>query len=234
MSVIVLIPAAGMGRRMKASVNKQYLPLGDRPILAHTIALFDIHPRVDHIYVIVPADEITLCRMEVLQPFHFQKVRELVAGGDERQDSVLNGLLACKAGADDIILVHDGVRPLLPAANLDRMLDHIEAEGPCVVGVRVKDTIKQVVNGRVEKTPEREGLWQAQTPQAFRYGQLLDAHMLAVNDGFRGSDDSSLMERQGHSITMIEGSYRNIKITTPEDLLLAGAFLDNNPGELSA
>jgi 2-C-methyl-D-erythritol 4-phosphate cytidylyltransferase len=228
MSVFVLIPAAGMGRRMKAAVNKQYLPLHDRPILAHTIALFDNHPRVDHVYVITPADEFAMCQSEVLQPFGFRKVRDLVAGGTERQDSVRNGLLACGAEAEDIVLVHDGVRPLLPAATIDRVLDKVAVEGACVVAVPVKDTIKQVADGRIEMTPDRRRLWQAQTPQAFRYGQLCAAYEQAARDGFLGSDDASLVERMGQPVAIVEGSYRNIKITTPEDLMLARAFLENS------
>lgn len=227
MSVFVIIPAAGMGRRMGATVNKQYLPLNGRPILAHTIALFDQHPLIDKIYLITPADEFELCRREVLEPNSFAKVQELVPGGAERQDSVRNGLLACAAGPEDILLIHDGVRPLLQPALIDKLVAEVQARGACLVGVPVKDTIKQVVDGRIEGTPERSGLWQAQTPQAFRYGQILDAYQRAQQDGFRGTDDASLVERLGQSVTVVAGSYRNIKITTPEDLLLARAFLDN-------
>jgi len=216
-----------MGRRMGATVNKQYLPLNGRPILAHTIALFDQHPLIDKIYLITPADEFELCRREVLEPNSFAKVQELVPGGAERQDSVRNGLLACAAGPEDILLIHDGVRPLLQPALIDKLVAEVQARGACLVGVPVKDTIKQVVDGRIEGTPERSGLWQAQTPQAFRYGQILDAYQRAQQDGFRGTDDASLVERLGQSVTVVAGSYRNIKITTPEDLLLARAFLDN-------
>jgi 2-C-methyl-D-erythritol 4-phosphate cytidylyltransferase len=225
MNVVVLIPAAGMGRRMGAAVNKQYLPLNDRPILAHTIALFDNHPRVDRIHVIIPAAEMAQCRAEVLEPCGFRKVGELIAGGAERQDSVRNGLLACGAETDDIVLIHDGVRPLLPATLVDRIVGRVMADGACVVGVPVKDTIKQVRDGRITGTPDRRFLWQAQTPQAFRFGQILRAHEQAVEDGFCGSDDASLVERLGLPVGIVEGSYRNIKITTPEDLLLARAFL---------
>jgi 2-C-methyl-D-erythritol 4-phosphate cytidylyltransferase len=225
MNVVVLIPAAGMGRRMGAAVNKQYLPLNDRPILAHTIALFDNHPRVDRIHVIIPAAEMAQCRAEVLEPCGFRKVGELIAGGAERQDSVRNGLLACGAETDDIVLIHDGVRPLLPATLVDRIVDRVMADGACVVGVPVKDTIKQVRDGRITGTPDRRFLWQAQTPQAFRFGQILRAHEQAVEDGFCGSDDASLVERLGLPVGIVKGSYRNIKITTPEDLLLARAFL---------
>ncbi|OEU75284.1 MAG: 2-C-methyl-D-erythritol 4-phosphate cytidylyltransferase [Desulfuromonadales bacterium C00003107] len=227
MSVFVLIPAAGMGRRMGATVNKQYLPLNGRPILGHTIALFDEHPLIDKIYVITPADEFELCRREVLEPGNFCKVQGLVPGGAERQDSVRNGLQACAAGPDDIVLIHDGVRPLLQPELIDRLVAEVQERGACLVGVPVKDTIKQVADGRIEGTPDRSGLWQAQTPQAFRYGQILEAYRRAQQDGFRGTDDASLVERLGLPVTVIAGSYRNIKLTTPEDLLLARAFLDN-------
>ncbi len=138
-----------------------------------------------------------------------------------------NGLQACVAGPEDIVLIHDGVRPLLQPALIDKLVAQVQARGACLVGVPVKDTIKQVVDGRIAGTPKRSGLWQAQTPQAFRYGQILDAYQRAQQDGFRGTDDASLLERLGQSVTVVAGSYRNIKITTPEDLLLARVFLDN-------
>ncbi len=227
MSVFVLIPAAGMGRRMGAAVNKQYLPLAGRPILAHTIALFDGHPLIDKIFLITPADEFALCRREVLVPNDFRKVQQLVPGGAERQDSVFNGLRACGATGDDIVLIHDGVRPLLQPQLIDRLVAEVRERGACLVGVPVKDTIKRVVDGRIQETPDRRDLWQAQTPQAFRYGQIAEAYNRADRDGFRGTDDASLVERLGQPVTVVAGSYRNIKITTPEDLLLARAFLDH-------
>jgi len=225
MSVIVLIPAAGMGRRMQASFNKQYLVLDDRPILAHTLSLFDDHPRVDHIYLISPADEIPFCRREVVQRFGFRKVRELVVGGAERQDSVRNGLRACHADDDDIVLIHDGVRPFFPSRLIDAVIDTATRVGGSVIGVPVKDTIKDVEDGLIVGTPERGRLWQAQTPQGFRYPLIREAHEQALADGWRGTDDASLVERLGQPVAMLEGSYRNIKITTPEDLVLARAFL---------
>ncbi|NIQ92860.1 MAG: 2-C-methyl-D-erythritol 4-phosphate cytidylyltransferase [Desulfuromonadales bacterium] len=226
MKTIALIPAAGMGRRMQAGINKQYLHLGGRPILAHTLALFDGHPRVDRIIVISPAEEIDFCRTEVVERFGFAKVRAVVAGGAERQDSVRNGLQAASAGADDIVLVHDGVRPLLPPALIDAAIDTAGRDGACIVGVPVKDTVKNVENGTVVATPDRRRLWLAQTPQAFRFALLDEAYRRAASEGYAGTDDASLVERLGHPVAMVEGSYRNIKITTPEDLILARAFLD--------
>jgi 2-C-methyl-D-erythritol 4-phosphate cytidylyltransferase len=228
MSIYVLIPAAGMGRRMGASVNKQYLPLGDRPVLSHTIALFDHHPSIDHIYVICPEAEMPLCQQQVIDPFGFSKVRPLVAGGAERQDSVRNGLQACQANDEDIVLIHDGARPLLSADLIDPVIASTQRLGAAIVGVPVKDTIKQVSNGLIDATPDRSGLWQAQTPQGFRYGLICEAHAKAQRQNYRGTDDASLIEWLGGPVAMLEGSYRNIKITTPEDLVLARAFLNSS------
>ncbi len=209
---------------MGGSGNKQYLQLADRPILAHTIALFDRHPSIDRIFVISPAEEIPFCRSEIIDRYGFAKVREVIAGGDERQDSVGNGLQACGAVADDIVLIHDGVRPFLSAAIIDETIRLAASVGGCVVGVPVIDTIKEVKAGRITDTPERRRLWRAQTPQAFPFEVIRVAHERARQDGFNGSDDSSLVERLGWPVAMLTGSYRNIKITTPEDLLLAELF----------
>ena len=237
MSVTVLIPAAGMGARMGASVNKQYLILADRPVLAHTLRLFDHHPSIDHIFIVSPEEEIDYCRAEVVERFGFVKVRDLIPGGAERQDSVYNGLSACAAANSDIVLIHDGVRPFFPSHRIEEVVTAAERNGACVVGVPVKDTIKEVAEGLIRSTPDRRRLWQAQTPQAFVFGLIRDAHERAGQEGFRGTDDASLVERIGHPVAMIEGSYRNIKITTPEDLILAEAFIRmqiENEGHLFA
>lgn len=225
MSVIVLIPAAGTGSRMRAAVNKQYLTLADRPILAHTLKLFDTHPAVDRIHVISPAAEIDQCRSKVVERFSFTKTCSIIAGGAERQDSVRNGLLGCGAANDDIVLIHDGARPFFSPDLISEVVRVASEVGACLVGVPVKDTIKEVTAGLVSGTPDRNRLWQAQTPQAFRFALIRDAHERATRDGFRGTDDASLVERLGRPVAMIEGNYRNIKITTPEDLILAEAFL---------
>jgi len=225
MSVTVLIPAAGTGSRMRAAVNKQYLTLADRPILAHTLNLFDAHPAIDRIHVISPAAEMDQCRRDVVERYAFTKVCNIIAGGAERQDSVRNGLLECGAASDDIVLIHDGARPFFPPELISKVVRAASETGACLVGVPVKDTIKEVADRMVAGTPDRSRLWQAQTPQAFRFALIRDAHEQALRDGFRGTDDASLVERLGWPVAMIEGSYRNIKITTPEDLVLAEAFL---------
>ena len=231
MKATVLIPAAGMGRRMGASVNKQYLDLAGKPILAHTLALFDQHPQVEHIYLILPADEIDYCRQQIIEPYSFTKVRELVPGGAERQDSVRNGLRALeKDGLDQperIVLVHDGARPLFDPQLLPELLTIISQKGACIVGAPAKDTIKEVDEGFISGTPDRKRLWQAQTPQGFRYQLFADAFRSADEVGFLGTDDASLLERVGQPVAMLQGDYRNIKVTTPEDLVIATALLDS-------
>jgi 2-C-methyl-D-erythritol 4-phosphate cytidylyltransferase len=225
MSCIVLIPAAGMGRRMGAAVNKQYLSLAGRPILAHTLTLFESHPLIDHIFVISPPAEISYCRTEVVERFGFTKVREVVAGGAERQDSVKRGLEAAAPADDDLVLVHDGVRPFFAPELIPQVLETARRTGGCIVGIPVKDTVKSVEEGRITGTLDRRRLWLAQTPQAFPAGILREAYARAAAEGFSGTDDASLVERLGRPVAMLPGSERNIKITTPGDLTLARAFL---------
>lgn len=231
MKATVLIPAAGMGRRMGTTVNKQYLDLAGKPILAHTLALFDQHPQVEHIYPILPADDIDYCRQQIIEPYRFSKVRRLVPGGDERQDSVRNGMLAlAEDGLDQperIVLVHDGARPLFNPQLLSELIEVIIKQGACIVGVPAKDTIKEIDNGLISNTPERKRLWQAQTPQGFRYRLLASAFAQAAAEQFLGTDDASLLERFNMPVAILQGDYRNIKVTTPEDLVIATALLDS-------
>lgn len=225
MATIALIPAAGMGKRMGAGMNKQYLQIGGMPILARTVAVFEQAPFVDAIYIISPEDEILYCQREVVAAHGFTKVRAVVAGGAERQHSVMNGLRAADADDDDLVLIHDGVRPFVPLHVLQRAIDVARTADGALVAVPAKDTIKVVANGIIRDTPPRETLWLAQTPQAFRYGIIRAAHEIAEAEGFLGTDDASLVERLGKEIHIVLGDYRNIKITTPEDLVLAEAFL---------
>jgi 2-C-methyl-D-erythritol 4-phosphate cytidylyltransferase len=225
-----LIPAAGMGKRMGASINKQYLELAGMPILARTIAVFEKAPFIDGICVVSPADEIPYCREQVIEAYGFRKVLEIVPGGRERQNSVMNGLRALqrRAGEDDVVLIHDGVRPLISRELLREAIDVARDSDGALVAVPAKDTIKTVRDGIVIATPDRDTLWQAQTPQAFRFGVICSAHMAAEQEGFMGTDDASLVERRGGAVRIVRGDYRNIKITTPEDIVLAEAFLAGN------
>lgn len=233
--VFAVIPAAGMGKRMGASINKQYLQLGGMPIVARTLQIFQQHARIAGIMLVIPEDEIAYCRATVIDPFGLNKVLAVVPGGAERQHSVMNGLNALRDRAedDDIVVIHDGVRPFISSTVLDQAVSLAEAGCGALTAVPAKDTIKVVQNGRVVETPDRATLWQAQTPQAFRYGQILEAHRQAAAEGFLGTDDCSLAERAGLVVRIVQGSYRNIKITTPEDLVLAEAFLKESDGGTS-
>lgn len=225
MNVHVIVPAAGAGRRFGADIKKQYLMLGDRPLLAVTLERLASHPRVDAITVVAPADELEYCRNEVIEHFGIDKVVGLVEGGAERQDSVRNGLQACQAADDDIVLIHDGVRPLLPLETLDALIDAAVTEGGSLLAIPAQDTIKEAADGQVVGTLDRSRLWQAQTPQAFRYERILDAHQRARQDSYQGTDDASLLEWCGWPVAVVPGSAYNLKVTTPEDLVLAKALL---------
>lgn len=231
----VLIPAAGMGRRMGVSINKQYLDLAGRPILTHTLALFESHPQVEHIYPIIPRDEIPHCRQQIIDRYGFSKVRRLVPGGAERQDSVRNGLLAlAEDGLDQperIVLIHDGARPLFNPQLLPKLIERIATEGACIIGVPVKDTIKEVDDDFIYNSPQRQRLWQAQTPQGFCYQLIASAFARADAERFLGTDDASLLERYEIPVAILPGDYRNIKVTTPEDLIIATALLDSQQEE---
>jgi 2-C-methyl-D-erythritol 4-phosphate cytidylyltransferase len=227
LKAFALIPAAGMGKRMGASVNKQYLQLGGLPILAHTLAVFQQCPQISGVCLVSPADEIAFCRDQVVAAHGFSKVIDIVPGGRERQNSVMNGLKALKryAASDDVVLIHDGVRPFITPELLRESIAVARTGDGALVAVQAKDTIKTVRDGIVLDTPDRSTLWQAQTPQTFRFGLILDAHQSAEDAGFIGTDDASLVERRKGRVRIVPGDYRNIKITTPEDLILAEAFL---------
>lgn len=222
-----LVPAAGMGKRMGADMNKQYLLLDGMPIVARTLQVFQQSDLIKGIVLVTPEPEIPFCRSEVVERYNLSKVLAIAPGGKERQNSVLNGLteLAKHADLEDIVLIHDGVRPFIDNQMLMNAYYMACKTGGSLVAVQAKDTIKEVQNGIVTATPERVNLWQAQTPQTFRLGDILDAHRKAEKDGILGTDDCALMERSGFKINIVYGSYRNIKITTPEDLILAEAFL---------
>jgi len=222
-----LIPAAGMGKRMGATINKQYLQLDGMPIVARTIAVFENSPLIDGIMLVIPEEEIPYCREHVVNAYCFTKIIAIVAGGKERQNSVMNGLKALEqhASANDVILIHDGVRPFITPQIIEESIKIAGTGEGALLAVPVKDTIKRAFNGLVTDTPDRESLWQAQTPQSFQFSSIYQAHNKAQEDAFIGTDDASLLERLGGTVRILRGDYCNIKITTPEDLVLAEVFL---------
>ena len=218
MKTVVIIPAGGTGRRMGGEIPKQYLSLAGIPILVHTLREFQQSPFVNEIFLVVPEGDVTDVRRDLVERYDLAKVSLVVAGGRERQDSVRNAIMHVR-DEHEIILVHDGVRPFVTGALIERTVAGAKEFGAAVPGIPVRDTVKAAdATGRVVKTVQREGLWLVQTPQAFRREVILAAYERASADGFYGSDDASLVERTGIPVRMIPGDADNIKVTTPEDL----------------
>lgn len=221
MKTIAIIPAGGSGKRMRGGLSKQYLPLDGKPILAHTLNVFQLSPDIDGIVVVTPAADLQMVRQTIIDPYRISKVRHVLAGGEQRQDSVRNGLAAI--GNDcEIVLIHDAVRPFVSAGLISQAVREAKKHGAVTVGTPVKDTVKRVDrNGAVLETLDRRFLWMTQTPQAFKRSIIQEAYRRADEDGFYGTDDASLVERMGSRLQMIAAFDENIKITTPEDLLMA-------------
>jgi len=223
--VSAIIVAAGKGLRMNHSVRKQYLLIAGRPILGHTLLVFDGSERIDEVFVVISKEDFDFCRDTLIPPLKLKKKINLVSGGTERQDSVYNGLLALSQKTDTVV-IHDGVRPFVRPEELAACITGVEETGACILGIPAGDTLKHVgKTGRIEKTLARDNIWLAQTPQVFKYELILKAHETARRDGFRGTDDALLVEQLGIDVKIIPGSKTNIKITTPQDLDLAEAIL---------
>ena len=225
--VCTLIPAAGKGSRMAHSVKKPYLELAQKPILAHTIQRFEQNSAVDAIFVIVDRADFSECHATVLRPYAFTKVQKLVGGGETRQMSVYNGIRALSADVD-FVIVHDGVRPFVTDEVIFACLAAADECGAAVAAVPVKDTIKIAnANSFIVETPAREQLWAVQTPQVFRKSLLEEAHQAAHARQLTATDDASLVEQLGFPVKLVEGSYANVKITTPVDLQIAEVLLSD-------
>jgi len=226
---LALIVAAGRGRRMKEAIPKQYVRIDGCPIIGHTLKIFDACDMIRHIYLVVPENDLDYCREKILPSLKLKKRVFCVAGGRERQESVLNGLNAMEDPKnDDIVVIHDGVRPLVRCEHINACIDASRRWGACILGNPVFDTLKSVDSSHfIRGTVERSGVWTAQTPQAFRYDLIRNAHEQARIAGYKATDDASLLERLGEKVKMISGSRLNIKITTREDLKFANIFLQS-------
>jgi len=225
MSTVAIISAAGLSKRM--GQPKLFLDLGGQTVLERTLVVFQATKVIDEIILVVNQEDV-----ERSKKLSFSKIKQVIIGGQERQDSVCNGLKALPTEAD-IVAVHDGARPLVTPAIVERAVAEAKKTGAAVVGMPVKDTIKQITNDELRmtnegitilKTLERKQLWQAQTPQVFKKDILLKAY--EAKGIVKATDDAMLVEKLGHKVTMVLGSYANIKITTPEDLIFAQAIVD--------
>lgn len=228
MQVFAILPAAGLGTRMAGPQPKQFLALNGLPILIHSLRAFAAVKRVTAIYVAVRKPEIERVQTQIAE-YGFAGRVQVVEGGDSRQQSVSNALSALPAEADDIVLVHDAVRPLIDTATIDRTIDAVAEFGAAIVGLPAVDTIKQVERtahgALVTSTIPREFIVLAQTPQGFRYGLLQRAFADATADGFTGTDEASVVERAGLPVAVVHGSQVNLKITQQGDLELAEFYL---------
>ena len=220
-----IIVAAGLGVRMGGPISKPYLPLGGVPILKRTLSVFTQSGLFEEIILVVAATETAFCREQIADGLSTASTLQIVAGGRDRQESVFKGLVSCGGKADDMVLIHDGVRPFVSTEVLSQCLEAATTDGACLTAVAACDTLKQVGgNGRIVQTLPRDAVWLAQTPQGFRLGLIREAHRRARQEGFMGTDDGQLVERLGKAVTIVPGSRMNIKITTPEDLQLAEAI----------
>lgn len=220
----VVIVAAGSGKRMKLDFNKQYIKIREKEVIAHTIDVFYKNNNIDEIVVCIKKEEENFFKEHIINKYNFKNVK-LAYGGAERQDSIHNGLNMVNKDCD-IVLIHDGARPFVDDSVINESIEVAKAKRAVVAGVPVRDTIKVVNNDTIEETPERSMLWSAQTPQTFEYKLIVKAYEEAYKNGYYGTDDSMLVEYIGNSVTMIMGSYENIKITTPEDVEYAEHILN--------
>lgn len=223
--VYAVIVAAGKGVRMNRTTSKQYLELVGVPLLSITLKAFDKCSLIDKIILVVPSGDIGFCMEKIINPSGIQKTVIPVAGGLKRQDSVYNGLLSVDEKKSTVV-IHDGVRPFVSPSSIEECIREAVLHGACILGLPASDTLKLADgSGYIEKTLERDSVWLAQTPQAFDYSLIKKAHDIARKEGFRGTDDASLVERLGEKVRIIRGSINNIKITTPEDLAIARVIL---------
>ncbi|MBE5886799.1 MAG: 2-C-methyl-D-erythritol 4-phosphate cytidylyltransferase [Lachnospiraceae bacterium] len=228
--IIAIVLAAGRGKRMQSDVAKQYLLVRNKPVLYYSLKAFQ-DSIVDEIILVTAENEITYCKEEIVDKYAITKVSQIVAGGKERYHSVYNGLKACKDA--EVVLIHDGARPFVDEAIIERNVRMVKEHGACVSGMPVKDTIKiSDVEGYVKETPRRDLIWTIQTPQTFRYDLIRNSYdvFLAREEEYSKqysvTDDSMVAEIFGGiKVKLVEGSYNNVKITTPEDMVLAEVIL---------
>ena len=233
MKTTAIVLAGGSGKRMNSAVKKQFLEIKDKPLLYYSLKAFE-DSFIDEVILVASEEDKVYCKKEIIEKYGFQKVKEIVPGGKERYHSVANGVMA--AGVCDYIFIHDGARPFVSHEMLDRLLEEVQHSGACVAGMPVKDTIKIAdADGFIETTPRRDLVWMIQTPQVFTYELIYKAYNLLLKEetslvekGISITDDAMVVETLlGEKVKLVEGSYKNIKITTPEDISVAEGFLQD-------
>lgn len=221
----VVVAAAGAGSRMGSRINKQYLLLNNRPVLAYSLDIFEQFDAVDEIIIVARESELSYCEQEIVKKYNYRKVSRVIAGGPERQDSVWAGL----SHLDDqtaYVAVHDGARPLLSLDLLQALYQEAQRWGAAIPGVIARDTLKMIDRDSfVSHTLDRSSVVAVQTPQIFQFQELKRAYQEAFYDDFRATDDASLFERYIGRVKVVAGQYDNLKITTPEDIIIAESLL---------
>jgi 2-C-methyl-D-erythritol 4-phosphate cytidylyltransferase len=220
----VIIVAAGKGTRVGGTISKQFIEILDKPVLYYTLRAFSKCDLISEIYLVLSKNDMAYCKENILEKYEFHKKIIIVEGGRERQDSVYNGLKAIDKC--DVVLIHDGARPFISEDIIIRGIKNAKDYGACACGVMPKDTIKiRDTGGYSVDTPERSTLFAVQTPQCFLYSVIMECHEKVKGSNLSVTDDTMVVEKYGHKVFLFEGDYKNIKITTPEDIILAEGIL---------
>jgi 2-C-methyl-D-erythritol 4-phosphate cytidylyltransferase len=221
---LAVVVAGGSGIRMNANLPKQYLQIAGKPILAMATEVFENSPLIDEIILVVAEEYLAYASYEIVDKYKMKKVAKIISGGTTRQESVLAGLSASPQ-VTDYVAIHDGVRPFIRQTMIDQLFKAVPQTGAAIPAVRAKETIKLVENNLIASTIPREKVYLAQTPQVFRYENILEIHHRAADQNYEATDDAMLAEQYGMKVAIVPGYYDNIKITTPEDLILAEEIL---------
>jgi 2-C-methyl-D-erythritol 4-phosphate cytidylyltransferase len=221
---IAIVVAAGTGSRFGGELPKQFLQLGRKPMVVHSLELFEKSPLIDEIVLVVAEDYMAFASQAIVDQYGLHKVRKITAGGETRQESVLAGLSACPSGID-LAAIHDAARPFVTSDLLESVMFKAVEMGAAILAVPAKDSIKIGEGGMISKTLRRDTVWIAQTPQVFRFDSILDAHRRAEAALNEATDDSELYEQYCGQVALVRGSNNNFKITTPGDLVLAEEIL---------
>lgn len=219
--ISAIILAGGKGKRMRSAISKQFIDIKGKPIIYYTLKKFSENKKIDNIIVVLPEDEVKYFKENILKKYEL-RINKIVIGGKERQDSVYNALKSLKNSSTDIVLIHDGARPFISERIINEGIKFAEIYGAAAPVVMPKDTIKvkNEKNFSVD-TPNRANLVSIQTPQVFKFDEILECHEKIRYNGEKVTDDTMVVEKYGYSVYLYDGEYTNIKVTTPEDLILA-------------
>ena len=223
--ISAIILAGGKGKRMRSAISKQFIDIKGKPIIYYTLKKFSENKKIDNIIVVLPEDEVKYFKENILKKYEL-RINKIVIGGKERQDSVYNALKSLKNSSTDIVLIHDGARPFISERIINEGIKFAEIYGAAAPGVMPKDTIKvkNEKNFSVD-TPNRANLVSIQTPQVFKFDEILECHEKIRYNGEKVTDDTMVVEKYGYSVYLYDGEYTNIKVTTPEDLSFASSLL---------